>query len=281
VPRSAPSPIAEPSSPVAGSSSPIAVPSQPIPSSSRPVAGSSTPITGPPSWIAGPSRLIAGPSKPIARPSRSIAIATLLAVSACRAPKPSTPPGAEELVAYLATVAGTDAATRRAAVDGWELDRLAWNATIVEPWRTLWDDYHGRFAPAEPALIAQLAHAGTITARRHYAGDPRLTLSQARLRWALPPLYPSFVAELDGQPIDTVFVFDGAAWRALAGLDESVLALVTHVDHECGELLEHAGPRGRCTEMGWGIADAALRGDRSQLAHMCKLATPVCGNRSP
>jgi len=158
---------------------------------------------------------------------------------------------------------------------------MAWNATIVEPWRTLWDDYHARFAHAEPALLAQLAHTGAITARRHYAGDPRLTHSQARLRWAVPPLYPSFVAELDGQPIDTVFVFDGSAWRALAGLDESVLSLVTHVDHECGELLERAGPAGRCTEMSWGIADAALRGDRSQLVHMCKLATPVCGNRSP
>ena len=208
-----------------------------------------------------------------------VAIA-LAAVVGCRA-EPPQQPGPDELAAYLATIAGADATTRRRAVAGWELDRFAWNATIVDPFRGLWDDYHARFAQAAPALVAQLAQAGAITARRHFAGDPRLTRSQARLRWALPTLYPSAVAELAGAPIDTVFVYDGSAWRALAGLDESVRALVSHVDHECGDMLANAGPAGRCTELGWAIADAALRGDRAQLDHMCRLATPVCGTPSP
>jgi hypothetical protein len=190
-------------------------------------------------------------------------------------------PDPEGLVAYLSTLAGTDAATRREAVAGWELDRDAWNRIIVPPYRSLWDDYHARFAAEAPALVGKLARAGVITARRHYAGDPKLTPSQGRLRWVLPVLYPSVVAEIDGVPIDTVFVHDGAGWRALAGLDASIRAFVSHLDHHCGALLDAAGPAGRCTEMAAGMTDAALRTDHEQFGHMCQLATPLCGNPAP
>jgi hypothetical protein len=204
----------------------------------------------------------------------------LLAFIACHH---DAPPGnqPEDLARLLGELAGADASARRDSVAGWELDREGFAKVVTAPYRRLWDDYHARFAAQSPKLVASLSRPGAITARWHFLGDTRLTPSQARLRWALPTLYPSAVAELDGAPIDTVFVHDGTGWRALAGLDASVLELVSHLDHHCGELLVSAGPPGRCTEIGWAIADAALRTDRMQFDHMCRLATSVCGNASP
>lgn len=42
-----------------------------------------------------------------------------------------------------------------------------------------------------------------------------------------------------------------------------------------------AGPAGRCSDVGAAIADAALRTDRDQLAHVCQLAKALCGKGSP
>jgi len=207
-------------------------------------------------------------------------LVAIVIVIACHHDEPP-PPTTEGLVAYLGSLAGTDAATRREAVAGWELDRAAWDRIITPPFRALWDDYHARFAAEAPGLVGKLSRTGVITARKHYAGDPKLSPSQARLRWALPVLYPSLVAEIDGAPIDTVFVHDGAGWRALAGLDSSVRALVSHLDHHCGALLDAAGPAGRCTEVAAGMTDAALRTDHVQFGHMCQLATSLCGNPAP
>jgi len=199
--------------------------------------------------------------------------ALLIALSACRAP--AAPGTAENLTAHLAALAGADEARRTREVAGWLVDEAAWNRTIVVPYRALWADYVGAFDAARPALVAQLPHAGA--ARRHFAGDPKLTLPEARLRWAVPTLYPSMVA--DG--IDAVFVFDGAHWRALAGLDAVVLAHLRALDPACAELVARAGPRGTCTEIAWAIADSGLRGDRAGFAHACGLAAPHCGNPPP
>lgn len=209
-----------------------------------------------------------------------IARAMVLLAIACRsqAPAPGTP---DDLAAYLANVAGADEASRTREVASWILDERTWNRTIVDPWRTLYLDYTRAFDAARPALVARLAAGGHVAARRHYAGDPQLTRSEARLRWALPVQYPSVVADLAGAPIDAVFVYDGARWRALAGLDEVVLAHVRALDPACGDLLTRAGPRSRCTEVGWAVADAALRGDHTAFAHVCGLAGPLCGNEAP
>ncbi|HET7501439.1 MAG TPA: hypothetical protein VFK02_10565 [Kofleriaceae bacterium] len=122
---------------------------------------------------------------------------------------------------------------------------------------------------------------GRVTARRHFAGDPRLTPSQGRDRWALPALYPSLVAEAGGVPIEAVFVPDGDRWRALIGLDTVVRAHVAALDPACAERLGLAGPTSRCTEVGAEIVMAALRTDREQLAHVCRLAETLCGKGSP
>ena len=54
-------------------------------------------------------------------------VAVVAVLIACHrdAPIPSAEP--DGLVAYLDTLAGTDATTRRDAVAGWELDRARWN----------------------------------------------------------------------------------------------------------------------------------------------------------
>jgi len=178
-------------------------------------------------------------------------------------------------------VAGADEATRQREVSGWQLDAALWDRTVIALYRPLHADYQRAFAAELPALVARLAGPGPVAARRHYAGDPRLTRSQARDRWAVPPLFPSLVAEAGGAPIEAVFVPDGGRWRALVGLDAVVRARVATLDPGCAAQLTLAGPTGRCTDVGAAIATAALRTDRDQLAHVCRLAETLCGKGSP
>lgn len=212
---------------------------------------------------------------------RALAVLAIVACSAPSAP-PAPPPGSPEaLVAYLEAVVGADQATRQREVSGWQLDAAGWDRTVIALYRPLHADYQRAFAAALPGLVARLAGPGPVTARRHYAGDPRLTRSQARDRWAVPPLFPSLVAEAGGAPIEAVFVPDGGRWRALVGLDAVVLARVAALDPGCAALLALAGPTGRCSDVGAAIATAALRTDRDQLAHVCRLAETLCGKGLP
>jgi hypothetical protein len=210
-----------------------------------------------------------------------------LAIAACSG-SPSAPPGPrpgspEALVAYLQSLAGpaADDAARLREVSTWELDAALWDHTVAPLYRPLHAEYQRAFAAEASAVLAGLARGGSITARRHYAGDPRLTRSQARDRWALPTLYPSLVAEIGGAPLEAVLVPDGDRWRALIGLDTVVRARVAALDPGCAANLALAGPTGRCTDVGAAIATAALRTDRDQLAHVCRLAETLCGKGSP
>jgi hypothetical protein len=206
----------------------------------------------------------------------------LLALVACHdAPKTATPGTPDELAAYLKTVVGADEQTRKREVSTWIVDETTWSRDVVEPYRALYSEYVAGFDALVPAFVTQLAPAGVVTARRHYAGDKRLTLAEARLRWAVPVQFPSVVAEVDGVPIDAVFVHDGGRWRALVGLDHLMLVHVAALDPACEKLIEHAGPSGRCTEVGWLVADSALRNDRQRFAHACQLASTLCGNPGP
>ncbi|HSN25425.1 MAG TPA: hypothetical protein VLT45_04045 [Kofleriaceae bacterium] len=210
---------------------------------------------------------------------RALALAFLIA---CNAPAPQSPPGSPEaLAAYLRTVAGADEATRQHAVTGWILDEHAFDRIVVPPFTQLWKDYAAHFDAEMPALVTRLAARGAITTRRHYAGDPRLTNAQVRVRWALPVQYPSVVAELDGAPIDTVFVWDGSGWRVLAGVDDLVVQRVRTLDPHCADQLLKSGPPGQCTDVGWFVATSALKGDQAGFARACQLAANVCGNETP
>jgi hypothetical protein len=226
-----------------------------------------------------------------ARKSSATALAAMGAVLTCAVAltacgKPAPLPGSvDALVAYLGTVVGADEATRQREAARWQLEAGRWDHTVVAVYRPLHADYQQAFAAALPALVAELARPGPVTARRHYAGDPRLTLAQSRNRWALPTLYPSLVAESGGVAIDAVFVPadgpDGPPWRALVGLDAVVRARVFALDPRCAANLALAGPTGRCTDVGAAVADAALRTDRDRLAHVCRLADALCGKESP
>ncbi|HEX3759559.1 MAG TPA: hypothetical protein VHW23_12670 [Kofleriaceae bacterium] len=213
-----------------------------------------------------------------------------VAIAACgssAAPAPPRPGSPEALAAYLVTVVGADAATRQREAAGWLVPPALWDATLVGVYRPLYAEYRRAFAAELPALVDRLARPGPVTARRHFAGDLRLTPAEARDRWALPTLFPSLVAEAGGAPIDAVFVADGAGWRALVGLDAVVLARVAALDPGCARDLALAGPPGHCTDVGAAVADAALRtapalrkpGD--PLAHVCRLAETLCGKGSP
>jgi hypothetical protein len=205
----------------------------------------------------------------------------VLALAACHAtpaPVPGTP---EDLAAYLRTVAGTDVVTRTREVRSWIVDAATWHRDIVEPFLGLHDEYVQQFDAESVLLVARLAPLSAVTARRHFAGDPRLTPAQARLRWVVPVQFPSAVAELGGTPIDTVFIFDGGHWRALLGLDDVVQEHVQALDPGCAVEFERAGPSGRCTEVGWLVADAALRNQPERFAHACQLAATLCGNPTP
>jgi hypothetical protein len=213
---------------------------------------------------------------------RAELVAIVVAVGCGRAPASGPVPGTpEDLAGYLRTVVGADPTTRAHEVASWLLDEASWRRIVVEPWRTLWPAYARGFDTASTALLARLATTGEVTARRHYAGDPRLTPAQAHLRWIVPVQYPSAVAEVGGTPIDTVFVFDGARWRALAGVDDLLLAHIRERDPECAQLVARAGSTGRCTEVGWFVADAAWGEDVSRFARACRLARSLCGNASP
>src|SRR5690606_5549543 len=98
----------------------------------------------------------------------------------------------------LGALAGADEAVRAREVSSWKLGRATWARTVVAPYDAVYDDYARRFDAAIPALVAALARPARVTTRAHYAGDPRLTVGQARARWALPVQYPSEVAALHG-----------------------------------------------------------------------------------
>jgi len=202
--------------------------------------------------------------------------AVLALVGACRdEERPAPPPAPRSLADYLTTIAGTDEASRTLEVAAWRLDEATWKRTVVATYRGAHADYLRAFDARSPALVSALANRGAITTRAHFAGDPELTRGQAQTRWALPVQYPSEIAELDGVAIDAVFVRDGDRWRAISGLD-SVLRARTHaIEPACAVHLDHARV-GRCAEIGWVIADAALLADTARLAHACSLAANLC-----
>ena len=184
--------------------------------------------------------------------------------------------GPDDLAADLRTVVGTDPATRLRAVASWKLDEDAWRRTVVAPYRDAYADYVAMFDVAAPAIVDQLATAGEVTARRHFADDPQATGTQVRLRWAVPVLYPSAVATLGGAPLDTAFVQVGDHWGALLGAADIPLRRAVALDPDCAVRLAMAGAPGPCTDVGFLVADAAMRGDRAAFTRACGLAAAQC-----
>jgi hypothetical protein len=191
-----------------------------------------------------------------------------------------TPAGlAEALGATLHEVAAAGdrgpAAARR-AVEAWRMPEARWTALVTDGYRPHWRAYAAAFdadAGAVAARLVELARrGGPVEARWQYADDPRLSRAQVRLRWVLPTGRPGVVADVGGAPLDVVFAWDGAAWRALIGVDDVQLARTRAADPACAEALAAAGRPGTCTDLAWMIADAALRGQPDRLRRACGLA---------
>jgi hypothetical protein len=140
------------------------------------------------------------------------------------------------------------------------LERSEFEQIIVEPFRSLWSDYVARYRPTD---VPQAP-------RQHFAGDSRLTPSQARLRWMLPVMYPSYVDDRD------VFVKTASGWHSLAGLDEAMLDHLRALDPACEKHVEAVTPTGPCIEIAWQVADACLRGNAERFKHACQLAATQC-----
>lgn len=140
------------------------------------------------------------------------------------------------------------------------LDQSEFEQIIVEPFRSLYPEYVARYQPTD------VPHAP----RQHFAGDARLTPSQARLRWMLPIMYPSYVDERD------VFVKTALGWHSLAGLDEAMLDRLRALDPACEQHVEAITPAGSCIQIAWQVADAGLRGDTQRFEHACQLAATQC-----
>jgi hypothetical protein len=140
------------------------------------------------------------------------------------------------------------------------LERGDFDQIIVEPFRRLWPEYSSRYrAVAMPTSM-----------RRHFSDDMRLTPSQARLRWMVPILYPSYVDD------EHVFVKTSTGWHALDGLDEAMLDRLRALDPTCAGYVEHATVAGPCIEIAWVVADAGLRGQTERFTHACQLARSQC-----
>jgi hypothetical protein len=202
---------------------------------------------------------------------RPALLALIVLIAACR----DAPPARATLGEYLGTLAGADAATRAREVAAWQLDGATWQRTVVATYAVVHGDYARAFETAAPALVAQLATRGAITTRPHFAGDLKLTLGQAQARWALPVQYPSEIAELDGVALDAVFLHDGQRWRAITGIDGVLRAKAAAFDPACAAHLRISTSK-KCSEVGWVIADAALRADRPRFDHACSLAANLC-----
>ena len=178
-----------------------------------------------------------------------------------------------DLATYLSAIGDGDA-TREVA--SWRLDEVAWRRIVVEPYRALHADYASAFDAAAPELVARLQQHGTIAIHPHFAGQPLLTMGQARARWALPVAFGSQVATIGNAPLDAVFVHTGDRWRVIVGVDVMIRARVAVLDPECAKLLDLPAPRKPCRDIAWEIAEAALRADSARFDHSCTLATKLC-----
>ena len=185
-------------------------------------------------------------------------LAVVLLVAACHRTPPRS--DSEDLAAYLHDIAALDPTARAHEISSWLLDRASFDRLIVVPFRAAYDGYVAHFADHIAQLGASIGPSPSV--RRHFAGDKALSPSQARLRWTVPVMYPSYV--VDG--IDTVFVRIDGHWRVLAGLDDAVLDRARALDPSCAARLA-----GAVTDLTWMIADAALRADPQQFARACQL----------
>lgn len=144
---------------------------------------------------------------------------------------------------------------------------------MVPPFTQLYDDYAAGFAAP--------SWRGAIATRKHFAGDPELTLGQARARWLLPVLYPSEVATAGGAPIDAVFLREGDRWFALVGIERAIRSRIDRRDPACGVTIDAPAASKPCRDAAWAVASAALGTDDARFRRACAIANTACAKPSP
>ena len=189
-----------------------------------------------------------------------VPIAALAAAACQRAPAPPPRPGPDGLIAALATARAVDAM----AVPG-----AAWPRLTSAPYRGAHAAYAAGYATAIAPVRAALAAGRARVARPHYADDPALAAALRRERLALPVAAPAWVVAVDGRDLPAVFVWDGAAWRCLAGVDALTRGAIAGFDPACADAYARAAA-GRCLDASAPAAVAALAGDAPAVAIACR-----------
>ena len=204
--------------------------------------------------------------------SMRVALAVALIAAACSRRVPERDGTLEE---HLGAIAGADEATRREAVQRWKLDPEGWQLVTTDPYRNHYAEYAEQFDRLAAELVVQLAKPGSITIRQHFAGDPALTIGQARARWAQPVAAVSHIAQVDSTKIDAVFVRDRERWRVIVGVDTLVFQRTAAKDVACATRARGQW-KGTCVDLAWFVADSALRDDDSQLTRACAQLLNLC-----
>jgi hypothetical protein len=153
---------------------------------------------------------------------------------------------------------------------GWLMPRRVWDRVVVVPFRELYDDYAAEF----PAHAARMTPPESPVARKHFAGDPLLTLDEAVTRWIVPTMFPSLV--VDG--LDAVFVEEDGQFYAFTGMADVIKAKLAP---PCRDLISRVGPPGNCGDIMWQHVIDTLRHHAEDAQHSCSLAKALCGTPSP
>lgn len=213
-----------------------------------------------------------------------LAMGLAVAAAACKATPPQERGPAARSPALRARVVELLAEPQLArAVQSLRLDEDGFARLVVPSYRGLYPAYARAFAAAAPALVAELqaareaaGGAPEVRERRHYSGDATLSAAQARTRWAQPVQSESWLVELDGKLVDTVWVRDGAQWRSLLGTDRAALDVLAAAAPTCAAAAERAGAPGPCSDAVWAALDGALRGKPEVVARSCERAQALC-----
>lgn len=145
----------------------------------------------------------------------------------------------------------------------------AWPRLVSAPYAGQHAAYARAYPVASAGLVDGLAAAGVLAVRPHYADDPRLAPAQRRERIAVPVAAPGWIVSVGGRDLPAAFVWDGAAWRALAGLDALTRDAIGAADHDCA-VAYAAAADGRCLDASGPAAVAAVAGDLAALATVCR-----------
>ena len=154
-------------------------------------------------------------------------------------------------------------------VGAWLVPDRAWPAMVTAPFRARHPLYAAGFVAARVELAAELLAAhGAVDVRWQYADDPRLAPDQARVRVALPVGRPGAIVTVGDHAVTAVFAHDGHRWRALAGLDEAIVAgLAVHAPACVAPYRRAARPP--CLAMSTPALAAVLAADAAALERAC------------